>query len=151
MTGSVRSGFLLTTAISGLFFPCVSHAETSEAEVAALRREMAMMRRDMQGEIHRLQMRVARYEHVAQGKGNNAQVTSRTTHPHLVAAGAEEPQPVFAEEPSKPVHHGPRVGSEGHPALPEGPVASWAEFKAASAKEETVHIGGIQVVRGHME
>lgn len=145
MTGSVRSGFLLTTAISGLFFPCVLHAETSEAEVAALRREMAMMRRDMQGEIHRLQMRVSRYEHVAQSKGNKCQGCIPHHASHLVAAGAEEPQPVFAEEPSNPVHHGPRTGSEGHPALPEGPVASWAEFKAASAKEETVHIGGIQV------
>lgn len=125
MTGSVRSGFLLTTAISGLFFPCVLHAETSEAEVAALRREMAMMRRDMQGEIHRLQMRVARYEHVAQGKGNTTKVVSSgASHPHLVAAGPEEPQPVFAEEPSRPVHHGPRTGTEAHPALPEGPVAS---------------------------
>ncbi|MBO1326723.1 OprO/OprP family phosphate-selective porin [Acetobacter sp. TBRC 12305] len=126
LLASAASVFLLST-------PQVFAA--SDSEVAELRREMDAMRREM----HVLQSRVAKYEHTT---------TAANTHaahaPHrLVEAPANEPQPVFAEAPL--AYHGPRREADSHIVLAEGPLLSWKEFRAASSKEEAVHIGGMQI------
>lgn len=141
MAVSVRASILLTTTVSSLFFPYVAKAASSDAENAALRREIAAMHREMMGEIHRLQARVDKYERTATLRTPKAAHASRT----LTTAGPDEPQPVFREEPVVHVNHGPRNAIEGRTALPEGPVQSWSSFKAATAKEESVDVGGIKI------
>ncbi|MGG6430644.1 OprO/OprP family phosphate-selective porin [Acetobacter ghanensis] len=141
MAVSVRASVLLTTTVSSLFFPFMANAASSDAENAALRREIAEMHREMMGEIRRLQARVDKYEHVA------IQQNHKVLRPHhtLTAGGADEPQPVFREDPVVAVNHGPRSASDSRIALPEGPVQSWSSFKAATAKDENVDIGGIKI------
>ncbi|MFT8369053.1 MAG: porin [Acetobacter papayae] len=130
-----RSSVLLGSAASAIFLSPVSVQASSDPELVALRREMESMR----GEIHRLQSRVAKYEHTSS--------VSETPHKHvprhLITAGAGEPQPIF-NEPT-PVRTGPRTTAESRVALPESPTMSWKDFKAATSKEESVHVGGIQI------
>ncbi|GAB3593094.1 OprO/OprP family phosphate-selective porin [Acetobacter peroxydans] len=132
-----RSSLLLGSAASALFLSPVSVQAASDPELIALRHEMESMR----GEIRRLQSRVAKYEHA------NVNPASENPHKHtphhLRVAGPNEPQPVF-NEPA-PVRTGPRTVAESRVTVPEGPAMSWKDFKAASAKEESVHVGGIQI------
>ncbi|WP_338333548.1 porin [Acetobacter sp. LMG 32666] len=141
MAVSVRASVLLTTTVSSLFLPCVAMAATSDAENAALRREIAAMHREMMGEIHRLQARVDKYEHVSTQQSHRIGRVPRT----LTAGDADDAQPRFREDPIVPVNHGPRSASESRIALPEGPAQSWSSFKAATAKDESVDIGGIKI------
>lgn len=139
---SVRASVLLTTTVSSLFFPYVTMAATSDAENAALRREIAAMHREMMGEIHRLQARVDKYEHTSNLQSRKISRAPRT----LTAAGPDDAQPQFREDPVvPPANHGPRSPNDSRIALPEGPVQSWSSFKAASAKDESVDIGGIKI------
>ncbi|MFT8550343.1 OprO/OprP family phosphate-selective porin [Acetobacter okinawensis] len=141
MAVSVRASILLTTTVSSLFLPSVAMAASSDAENAALRREIAAMHREMMGEIHRLQARVDKYEHAS------AQQSHRVTRkPHTLIAGNEDDaQPRFREDPVVPARTGPRSPNESRIALPESPVQSWGAFKAASARDESVDVGGIKI------
>lgn len=142
MAVSVRASVLLTTTVSSLFFPYVTMAATSDAENAALRREIAAMHREMMGEIHRLQARVDKYEHTSNLQSRKIGHAPRT----LTAAGPDDVQPQFREDPVvPPANHGPRSPNDSRIALPEGPVQSWSSFKAASTKDESVDIGGIKI------
>lgn len=141
MAVSVRASVLLTTTVSSLLFPYVANAASSDAENAALRREIAAMHREMMGEIHRLQARVDKYEHATALQGHKIVHSHRT----LTTAGADEPQPIFGEQNIAPINHGPRSINDSRIALPEGPAQSWSSFKAASAKDENVDIGGIKI------
>ena len=89
MAVSVRASVLLTTTVSSLFLPCVAMAATSDAENAALRREIAAMHREMMGEIHRLQARVDKYEHVSSLQSHRVGRVPRT----LTAGSADDAQP----------------------------------------------------------
>lgn len=110
MAVSVRASVLLTTTVSSLFLPCVAMAATSDAENAALRREIAAMHREMMGEIHRLQARVDKYEHVSSLQSHRVGRVPRT----LTAGSADDAQPQFREDPIVPVNHGPRSASEAN-------------------------------------
>ena len=141
MAVSVRARVLLTTTVSSLFFPYAAMAASSDAENAALRREISAMHREMMGEIHRLQARVDKYEHATTLQSHRAGHVPHT----LTAARGDDAQPQFREDPVVPVNHGPRSPNESRIALPEGPAQSWSSFKAASAKDESVDIGGIKI------
>jgi phosphate-selective porin OprO/OprP len=142
MTVSIRKNILLSTTVASLLFPYVTMAATSDAENAALRREIAAMHREMMEEIHRLQARVDKYEHVANLHSRKVGHTPRT----LMAAGPDDAQPRFREAPVVlPADNGPRSPNDSRIALPGGPVQSWNGFKAASAKDESVDIGGIKI------
>ncbi|MFT8417213.1 MAG: porin [Acetobacter sp.] len=141
MAVSVRASVLLTTTVSSLFLPCAAMAASSDAENAALRREIAAMHREMMGEIHRLQARVDKYEHVSTLQNRRAGRVPRT----LTAGDTDDAQPRFREDPVVPVNNGPRSPNDSRIALPEGPTQSWGAFKAASAKDESVDVGGIKI------
>ena len=141
MAVSVRASVLLTTTVSSLFLPTAAMAASSDAENAALRREIAAMHREMMGEIHRLQARVDKYEHISTQQSHKAPHARHT----LTAANADDAQPRFREDPVVPVNTGPRSPNESRIALPESPVQSWGAFKAASAKDESVDVGGIKI------
>mgnify|MGYP004710304135 FL=1 len=141
MTPFFRSGIVAFGAVSSVMLSCgtAMAADSSSAEVLALRREMDAMRREMLGEIRHLKAQIGQNAHVAS--------QDHAAHKHgprrLIAADPTDPQPTFREV--QPPSHGPRTVADSRIALPEGPAQSWREFKAASAKEETVDIGGMKI------
>ncbi|MBV1837772.1 OprO/OprP family phosphate-selective porin [Acetobacter estunensis] len=136
----LRQTLALATPLMALSFPQQLLARAPDPEVLELRREMAAMRQEMMAmkrelrsqhaEVHQQQQTAARH--------------TRTSHgTRLASAGPEEPRPVFSQAAPRPT--GPRAPADSRMALSEGPVQSWADFKAASAKDETMQIGGIQI------
>ncbi|MBB2190491.1 porin [Gluconacetobacter azotocaptans] len=142
----LRDAMLLTTIMSSVAVPEAAMASPQDDEIRALRREMAEMRRDMLGEIGQLRARVARAE------GN-----ARTAHAHTPAAqdvrhaqARPQHQPWTGPLPTigEPQGAGPhrlRSDADSRLAALEGSIASWEEFKAATKKDESVHIGGIRI------
>ncbi|KDE19525.1 porin [Acetobacter aceti 1023] len=129
---------LLSASLVCLVFPQPLLARTLDPEVLELRREMAAMRQEMQA---------MRREIRAQHATSSHQTVPHAVHAprtvHLTTAGPEEPVPVFSEEPSRPT--GPRAPVDSRLITSDGPAQSWADFKAASTKNETMQIGGMQI------
>ncbi|NHN85430.1 porin [Acetobacter musti] len=147
MSLPVRQVFLTASAAVALVFPCELYAATSDAEVAALRKELAEMRHEMLGEIHELRARVAHYEHTETRTGGRSRVALENTRPHRVLRPADgsEPAPVFAQQADVHRLSGPRPPEQSRVASSEGPPESWSDFRAASAKDETVQVGGMKI------
>jgi phosphate-selective porin OprO and OprP len=146
MGASSRIRYILTvsTMLSATGAPSLALAASQDDDVASLRREMQEMRQQMLGEIHRLQVRVARDEGGIKAARHAAQA-----RPVTVARAATPwvgPLPTIGAPQDVVVSHDAlRSVAESRMASSEGPPASWAEFRAATAKDETVHVGGIGI------
>nr|WP_010516081.1 hypothetical protein [Komagataeibacter oboediens] len=127
-------------------------ASASDAQqIQALQREMQEMRREMSGQISVLRQRLVRAESRNTPAANAAQA-------RRVAASKGQPLP---ESYARDIHiggdsgmgggMGSSLGSAmqkadlGTPPSDRGVSSSWASFRAATEKEEAVHMGGMIV------
>ncbi|MBE7730765.1 OprO/OprP family phosphate-selective porin [Komagataeibacter sp. FXV3] len=127
-------------------------ASASDAQqIQALQREMQEMRREMSGQISVLRQRLVRAEARNTPAANAAQA-------RRVAASKGEPLP---ESYARDIHIGGDSGMGGGlgsslgsamqkadlgtPPSDRGVSSSWASFRAATEKEEAVHMGGMIV------
>ncbi|GAN87894.1 OprO/OprP family phosphate-selective porin [Komagataeibacter intermedius] len=127
-------------------------ASASDAQqIQALQREMQEMRREMSGQISVLRQRLVRAESRNTPAANAAQA-------RRVAASKGQPLP---ESYARDIHiggdsgmgggMGSSLGSAmqkadlGTPPSDRGVSSSWASFRAATEKEEAVHMGGMVV------
>lgn len=141
--------YLLTfsTVISVVACPSLAAAATSQDDsVLALRREMLEMRRQMSAEIQQLRARVVRDE----GPGALRPATLAKRQTQVTRAAAQPvpwsgPLPVIGDVEGGDRPPRPRTDAETRTALSEGPIPSWAEFKAATTRDENVHIGGMSI------
>ncbi|MFT8644836.1 OprO/OprP family phosphate-selective porin [Gluconacetobacter sp.] len=124
--------------------PGLAQAAPRDDEIAALRREMRDMQREMREEIRVLQARIARDEgHVPQAHvAHPAAASPRVVH--AVPRTWSGPLPTIGAP------HGPgpvrsRSDAESQMVMVEGPIPSWADVKAATEKDESVHVGGMRV------
>lgn len=144
-----RGMALLASSALILFLPCHVYAATQEEEILALRKEMAEMRKEMLGEIHHLQARVAHYEHGSTSSAAKGHVATNAPHRGELVRheGPTGPEviPVFSQPVEVRAPRGPRSAELARTATPEGPPQSWTDFKAATAGNETLQIGGIQI------
>ncbi|MBB2173290.1 OprO/OprP family phosphate-selective porin [Gluconacetobacter asukensis] len=140
----VRRVLALATALSTSFLPALAEAASQDDEVTALRREMREMQRQMRDEIRVLQARIARDEGrtVSVTTGHGGEKVPRVVHAHRWAGG---PLPAIGEPQGPAATHRPRTDAETRLITPEGPIPSWAEIRAATARDETVHVGGMQI------
>ncbi|GBR06569.1 OprO/OprP family phosphate-selective porin [Acetobacter oeni] len=149
MSFSLRQVMLTASAAITMTFPCELYAATQDAEVVSLRKELAAMRREMQGEIQHLQLRIARYERTDGQAEPRVRVAGSRVHRQVNSSGAPDATPVFAQQEA--THHlpiapeGPRSAADSRLVSSEGPAESWSDFRAATAKDETVQVGGIQI------
>ncbi|MBB2180009.1 porin [Gluconacetobacter tumulicola] len=137
----IRSLFL-ATMVPVIGLPSLARAAPHDDEIAALRREMREMQREMRDEIRVLQARIARDE----GRAPRAQEAHRVpAHgAHAMPRRWSGPLPMIGvPQGAGPVR--PRSEAESRLALVEGPIPSWAELRAATAKDESVHIGGMRI------
>ncbi|CAP54500.1 putative porin protein [Gluconacetobacter diazotrophicus PA1 5] len=149
MSAYSRIRFLLMfgTALSA-GVPSWAMAASQDDEVAAMRREM----RQMLGEIRQLQARVARDESGAKAARHGAPA-GRVRVARAAPPPWTGPEPVIGTPPAVPDRtlltfgssSGPRSDAGSRLITPEGPPSSWSDFRAATARDETMHIGGMAI------
>ena len=120
----------------------------SDAQIKALQLEMQAMRREMSGQISVLRQRLVRAEAVRSPEAANAAQARR------VAASHGQPLP---DSYARDIHIGGDSGMGGSmasamqkadlgtPPSDRGVSSSWASFRAATEKEEALHMGGMVV------
>ena len=138
-----RHLLLLATVVPVIGLPSLAQATSRDDEIAALRREMRDMQREMSERIRVLQARVARDE----GRIPQVHVAHPAARPRVVHAVPRTwrgPLPTIGV-PYGPGPVRPRSDSESQMAMVEGPIPSWGEVKAATAKDESVHVGGMRI------
>lgn len=140
MNTTFRRTLLLASPFLASTLPHNANARSTDPEVLELRRELAAMRQEMAEMRHDFRVQT---NHSRTNAVHDAAAKFRHHDSHLATADSEEVKPVFSQAAARPT--GPRSPSESRIALPEGPVQSWADFKAASAKNETLQIGGMQI------
>lgn len=148
MVVQLGSRHILTfsAVISATICPSLAMAASQDESIIALRREMLEMRRQMSGEIQQLKARIVRDE--GPGALRSSSLASRRQQVARAAAQPAPwsgPLPVIGDVEGASHPHGPRTDAETRTALSEGPIPSWAEFKAASEQDESVHIGGMRI------
>ncbi|WP_408884505.1 OprO/OprP family phosphate-selective porin [Komagataeibacter nataicola] len=149
-----RSAASLLLGSSALWGACSlqsAHAASASdaAQIQALQREMQEMRREMSGQISVLRQRLARAEvHAPNTPAANAAQARR------VAAANGQPLP---ESYARDIHIGGDTGTGsnfgsvmqhadlGTPPSDRGVSSSWASFRAATEKDEALHLGGMMV------
>ncbi|WP_408884462.1 OprO/OprP family phosphate-selective porin [Komagataeibacter xylinus] len=149
-----RSAASLLLGSSALWGACSlqsAHAASASdaAQIQALQREMQEMRREMSGQISVLRQRLARAEvHAPNTAAANAAQARR------VAAANGQPLP---ESYARDIHIGGDTGTGsnfgsamqkadlGTPPSDRGVSSSWSSFRAATEKEEALHLGGMMV------
>ena len=135
-----RSLFLVSPLVVGAL-PVTGEARSTDPEVLALKQELAAMRQEMAS-----MRREIASQHVSERRTvHTEQPPFRSPHreARLSGGGVNEARPVFAQ--AAPRRVGPRSPAESRTALPEGPTQSWSDFKAASANNEVLQIGGMQI------
>ncbi|MCE2564057.1 OprO/OprP family phosphate-selective porin [Komagataeibacter sp. FNDCF1] len=145
----IVSLLLGSSALLGLSSFHQAHADSaSDAQIKALQLEMQAMRRDMSGQISVLRQRLVRAEAVRNPEATNAAQARR------VAASHGQPLP---ESYARDIHIGGDSGTGGSmasamqkadlgtPPSDRGVSSSWASFRAATEKEEALHMGGMVV------
>ncbi|MDN7350487.1 OprO/OprP family phosphate-selective porin [Acetobacter senegalensis] len=134
------ASFLLSSAASSAFA-----APSDDAQIRALRLEMAQMRKEMMGQISTLKVRLARSEATAHhagraGTATTAAENSRATR-RVITSGPVDPSVQFAEP--APGANRIHLANSGTPTSDRGDIMSWKSFKAATASDEDVHVGGM--------
>ena len=142
MNTTLRRTLFLATPFLASSLPHYAEARSTDPEVLELRRELAAMRQEMAAMRHDIRVQAAG-NHTRGNTENDSTARHRRHDTRLASAGSEEVKPVFSQAVARP--NGPRSPAESRIALPEGPVQSWADFKAASAKSEILQIGGMQI------
>lgn len=146
----IVSLLLGSSALLGLSSFHQAHADAaSDAQIKALQVEMQAMRRDMSGQISVLRQRLVRAEAV---RGNPE--AANAAQARRVAASHGQPLP---ESYARDIHIGGDSGMGGGlgsamqkadlgtPPSDRGVASSWSSFRAATEKEEALHMGGMVV------
>lgn len=138
---SLFSSVALTSFMLAGIAPVAEAASTEDSEIRLLRAEMSQMRRDMQQQIVTLKHQLAKSD--ATTKGRVGQAASHGRNTMHVADGNYDPNVQFGEqEPMKKVAP---LSGVGTPPSDRGDTMSWKDFKAATAQDEEVRIGGMIV------
>lgn len=132
---------LMTTAA-----PAAMASASDDAQLQALRQEMAQMRREMMGQISSLKTRLAKSEAVERhsgaaphGKGTHY-AANGPTH-RYVESGPVDPSVQFNDSTAQVGRL--KLQTSGTPVSDRGDVTSWKSFRQATRGDENVHIGGM--------
>ncbi|MGV4876868.1 OprO/OprP family phosphate-selective porin [Acetobacter indonesiensis] len=129
--------------------PAAVASSSDDAQIRALRLEMAQMRKEMMGQISTLKVRLARSEASAHKQGHmgrgDMQTAESGVHPsrRQIVAGATDPRVQFAEP--APGATRIRLNGAGTPTSDRGDVMDWKSFRHATINDENVHVGGMIV------
>ncbi|MFT8781972.1 OprO/OprP family phosphate-selective porin [Acetobacter syzygii] len=137
---SLFSSVALTSFMLAGIAPVAEAASTEDSEIRLLRAEMSQMRRDMQQQIITLKHQLAKSDVATKGHASQTAGHGRTLH---VADGAYDPNIQFGEQ--QPIKKIAPLSGIGTPPSDRGDTMSWKDFKAATAKDEEVQIGGMQI------
>ncbi|ANA12869.1 MULTISPECIES: OprO/OprP family phosphate-selective porin [Acetobacter] len=125
--------------------PVAEASSSDDAQIRALKAEMAEMRREMMGQITHLKSQIAQNE--TRQRGPASRRATRTTaqngykFPEKYADNDVDPNVKFGEQtPRKNILLNNGVGT---PPSDRGMTTSWKDFKAATQKDENVHVGGM--------
>ncbi|MCP1215123.1 OprO/OprP family phosphate-selective porin [Acetobacter orientalis] len=146
----MRSKILLSTlaftsALMTTAAPAAMASSADEAQLQALRQEMAQMRREMMGQISSLKTRLAKSEATAHqagtphGKGTN--YAANMPRHHYVESGPVDPSVQFNDSTAQTGRL--KLQTSGTPVTDRGDVTSWKSFRQATRSDENVHIGGM--------
>lgn len=124
-----------TMLLSGIA-PVAQAASVDDAEIRALRAEMASMRREMQQQIVTLRSQLAKTD-AAQKQATRGHHASRQISSGPVEHGVQFDDAAL----HKPI--GP--SGVGTPPSDRGDTMSWKDFRAATAKDEEVRVGGMNI------
>ncbi|MDE7547583.1 porin [Acetobacter fabarum] len=139
---SLFSSVALTSFMLAGIAPVAEAASTEDSEIRLLRAEMSQMRRDMQQQIVSLKHQLAKSD-ATTTKGRMGQAGGHGRHTMHVADGNYDPNVQFGEqEPMKKIAP---LSGVGTPPSDRGDTMSWKDFKAATASDEEVRIGGMIV------
>ena len=123
-----------TTMLLAGIAPVAQAASVDDAEIRALKAEMASMRREMQQQIVSLKSQVAKTD-AAQKQAAHGYRASRQ-----ISSGPVEHGVQFDDAA---LHKSIGPSGVGTPPSDRGDTMSWKDFKAASAKDEEVRVGGM--------
>ncbi|CEF54537.1 OprO/OprP family phosphate-selective porin [Acetobacter ghanensis] len=138
---SLFSSVALTSFMLAGIAPVAEAASTEDSEIRLLRAEMSQMRRDMQQQIVTLKHQLAKSDATTKGRvGQAASQGRKTMH---VADGNYDPNVQFGEQ--EPLKKIAPLSGVGTPPSDRGDTMSWKDFKAATAQDEEVRIGGMIV------
>ncbi|MFT8368186.1 MAG: porin [Acetobacter papayae] len=123
-----------TTMLLAGIAPVAQAAPVDDAELRALKAEMASMRREMQQQIVSLKSQLAKTD-AAQKQATHGYRASRQ-----ISSGSVEHGVQFDDAA---LHKSFGPSGVGTPPSDRGDTMSWKDFKAASAKDEEVRVGGM--------
>lgn len=146
----MRSKILLSTlaftsALMTTAAPAAMASSADDAQLQALRQEMAQMRREMMGQISSLKTRLAKSEAVTHqtaathGKGTN--YAANAARHRYVESGPADPSVQFNDSTAQVGRL--KLQTSGTPVSDRGDVMSWKSFRQATRSDENVHIGGM--------
>nr|WP_230975570.1 porin [Acetobacter garciniae] len=146
-----RNSFFPSLAFSAALMagiaPIAQAAPSDDAQLSALKAEMAEMRREMMGQISSLKAQLAKNEtnqkHLGSRLNDVANRRGGAYHSQ-VASGPAETGVQFGEE--APPHKNILAASGiGRPPSDRGDTMSWKDFRAATQADEEVRVGGMIV------
>ena len=136
------SSVALTSFMLAGIAPVAEAASTEDSEIRLLRAEMSQMRRDMQQQIVTLKHQLAKSD-ATTTKGRMGQAAGHGRNTMHVADGAYDPNVQFGEQ--EPLKKVAPLSGVGTPPSDRGDTMSWKDFKAATASDEEVRVGGMIV------
>lgn len=142
----VISSLAFASFLMGGAAPVAMASSSDDAQIRALRLEMAQMRKEMMGQITTLKSRLAKTEngsHHQDRMSSAAAHGGRATGHREIASGPVDPSVQFNEPAasSNRIH----LANAGTPTSDRGDVMSWKSFRAATKSDENVHVGGMIV------
>ncbi|MBS0966623.1 OprO/OprP family phosphate-selective porin [Acetobacter okinawensis] len=139
---SLFSSVALTSFMLAGIAPVAEAASTEDSEIRLLRAEMSQMRRDMQQQIVTLKHQLAKSD-ATSAKGRVGKAAGHGRNTMHVADGTYDPNVQFGEQ--EPLKKAAPLSGVGTPPSDRGDTMSWKDFKAATASDEEVRIGGMIV------
>ncbi|MFB9871659.1 OprO/OprP family phosphate-selective porin [Acetobacter farinalis] len=141
----VISSLAFATFLMGGAAPVAVASSSDDAQIRALRLEMAEMRKEMMGQITTLKSRLARTETSARKQDRMSSASARNVHAghREIASGPVDPTVQFNEPTS--ISSRIHLANAGTPTSDRGDVTSWKAFRAATKSDENVHVGGMVV------
>ncbi|GFE93212.1 porin P [Acetobacter persici] len=140
----VISSLAFASFLMGGAAPVAMASSSDDAQIRALRLEMAQMRKEMMGQITTLKSRLARTESVSHKQDHMSTASAHGGRAHReIASGPVDPSVQF-NEPA-PFANRIHLANAGTPTSDRGDVMSWKSFRAATKSDENVHVGGMIV------
>lgn len=146
-----RNSFFPSLAFSAALMagvaPIAKAAPSDDAQLRALKAEMAEMRHEMMGQISSLKAQLARNESNQKHLGSRLNDVANRHGGYRssqVASGPAEPGVQFGEE-APPHKNILAASSVGRPPSDRGDTMSWKDFRAATRADEEVRVGGMIV------